>query len=973
MPVVQNLYQIFKLPASFVVANNCKIEHYTIRKAQKEGNIVSIGDNLVFQQIRYYYEDYRDHREMFQYIQKLRYHSHVYKKQGEYTKSRILEQAITEALFVEDIINVYVDGKKSDFHKFRTKGFECNGKHYTYLCSGSGQIRRNTATFVNSKIRDKLVETLNCGLDKKTSEYVLAKYSAYFALAFSSILWVRTPRVCVIRDFYNTLKNEKVDFICKDKDGKSIIEERVMDIELNGADGQGLIDPEFAKLWGQDMDLPFTPCSFVARSCFIKGNLATFDFKEYAHQHGISTIRDRWGKEYNIDDIDVLVSESQFKTHKYYSSWDEYCSYAQKGNIHWGVARYNKHHDDDYVLANYQYIQALELSQEDIHELIQPTVEWIKAICSGETLPTLLYCFGPKTLDAEYQKMYGTAQTNAMKAVVKNVDFLQDSYIQNKIYKNITETINHAKLGKIWVRGNYQFMVADPVAQCQSALGLPVTGLVKRDEVWSKFWTSKGVKKIDLCRSPMIDVHEHNPCDVHYSDEAEYWYQYLNSGVIFSIYDTSTFRAEDADFDGDIILSTDNPYFIKGSHKDHNIITYEKGLATPAKMTISNITKTVMKGFGTGVGGFSNTATIMYAMAAIFNKPEQKEQHDELMRRIKLLREIVGQEIDRIKGADKPSLPSEWRKRLPVSPDDTEEEKLRKYKHNAMVVSKKPYFFRYLYPELNRRYKQFESAYNIVSQDTFGIKFKKLLKKENKTEEEKNLVRKYQKYSPLITSNCTMNKLCREFESIDFDIKFLKDDKGNKKVAHSMLPTYEAKYAPQYSNEKYTFVSNLYKTYQTRKQVKYMSTIFDNLPDANLEEYLELRSEIISAIIQDLQTQLKQNGMEGEEFLFYCSRLAKNYKSFNWGFAWDILEDQIITLIPYGKSLCPVRDPENGIEYLGNKYSLKDISKQDDITIQNLINAVFGDPNESLTDEEIEKIIAAHLQEEKKKKEDKED
>ena len=68
-----------------------------------------------------------------------------------------------------------------------------------------------------------------------------------------------------------------------------------------------------------------------------------------------------------------------------------------------------------------------------------------------------------------------------MKALVKNNAFLKDSYIQQKIYKNIAETINHAKLGKIWVRGNYQFMIADPIAQCQSALGLPVTGVLKKD------------------------------------------------------------------------------------------------------------------------------------------------------------------------------------------------------------------------------------------------------------------------------------------------------------------------------------------------------------------------------------------------------------------------------------------------------------------------------------------------------------
>ena len=707
------------------------------------------------------------------------------------------------------------------------------------------------------------------------------------------------------------------------------------------------------------MDLQFTPCSFVARSCFIKGNLATFDFKEYAHQHGISTIRDKWGKEYNIDDIDVLISESQFKTHKYYNSWDEYLSYAEKGNIHWGVARYNKQYDDDYVLANYQYIQALTLTPEDIHELIQPTVKWIEQICSGDVLPTLLYAFGPKSDDAGFNAMYGTAQTNPMKAVVKNVKFLKDSYVQRKLYKSITETINRAKLGKIWVRGNYQFMIADPVAQCQSALGLEPVGLLKKDEIYSEFWNKLDVTKVDTCRSPMIDLHEHNPMDIMASDEAKYWYKYLNSGIIYNTYDTSTARHSDADFDGDIVLTTDNEYFIKGSNKDHNIITYEKGLATPAKMTINNITKTVMKGFGTGVGGFSNTATIMYSMAAIFNKPEQQDQHDEIMRRIKLLREIVGQEIDRIKGADKPFLPSEWKKFETINPEDNEEIRLQKYKHNAMVVSKKPYFFRYLYPELNQRFKQFEASYNQVSRDMFGIKFKKLLKLENKTEEQKNLVRKYQKYSPLITSNCTMNVLCREFESIDFDIKFAKDETDTKKPVVSMLPTFENLYSSSFSQDKYNFVKGLYRQYTSRKQMKQAASIFDSIASGqSAEDYMELRQNILTALIEELQAQVQNSGMDGEEFLFYCHRLSKDYASFNWGFAWDVLEDQIIKIIPFGKSYCAVRDP-NGIDYLGNKYLLKDISDKDEVVIQKLFSALFGEIDDGPSyDADIEQILS---------------
>lgn len=935
MAIVQNLYQIFKLPATFLVQNSCNIENYTRSRGIKEGNVVSIGDNLVFQQLRYIHNDYRDHRELFSYVTKLRNTIHYYKKQGQYKEAHVLEQRISEVLFVSDIVNVVIDGKKTDFHEFRTKGFNLNGVHYVYLCSGSGQIRRNTATFINEKYHQRITKILNCGLDEKTTMFVLAKYSAYFALAFSSILWVRTPRVCVIKDFYNTLKQEPVDFVLHDENGKGYIEERKMDIELNCADGQGLIDPEFAKLWAQDMDLSFTPCSFVARSCFIKGNLATFDFRDFAHSHGISTIRDKWGKEYDIDEIDVLLSESQFKTHKYYSSWQEYSSYAAKGNIHWGVARYNKKKDEEYVLSNYQYIQALTLTEEDIQSLIAPTVHWIQQICSGDPAYALLYAFGGKDPGIEYSSIYATAQTPAMKAIVKNIDFLKDTFVRQKIYKSIAETINRAKLGKIWIHGNYQFMIADPVAQCESALGLPPVGLLKKDEIYSKFWIDRGKNGqiIDTCRSPMIDISEHNPITVAQPTESmNRWYQHLPSGIIYSIYDTSCFRHSDSDYDGDIVLSTDNAQFIKGSHKEHNIITYEKGLATPEKITTANITKTVMKGFGTGVGGFSNTATILYAMAAIFDKPGHEDQYAEIMMRIKLLREIVGQEIDRIKGADKPSLPKEWRQITKIESTDTQEEIMAKMRQNAMVVSKKPYFFRYLYPELNQRFKQFEASYNQISRDMFGIKFKKLLKKEDKTEEEKNLIRRYQKYSPLITAPCTMNRLCREFENVNFDIKFSKDPTTRAKTpTKSMLPTFADEFS--FTAERYDIVKKMYQEFSTKMSIRHLENILTALPTpTSAEDFAELRTTIYDSIITDLQSTLFTVKISGKEFLYYCSLLAPKYTNFNWGFAWSVLEDQIVALIPQGKTFCPIRTAEHipgpTIEYLGEFYILEEIPHQ---------------------------------------------
>lgn len=931
MATLQNQYQVLKLKSDFIVARNLNVENYSKSQAAKDGALVSIGDNLVFQQIRKFYDDKRTHREIFNDVQQFRRAIRAAKREGKNKEANILNRFLVDSLFVKDIVNVEVV-KKKEYKELAKNGFTVNGIHYVRFCCGSGQMRRNTITFINDKLYDTLYKNLMCGLDTKITEMNLAKYHAYFALAFSSVMWVRNPRVCVVKDFHNVVKDQKVDWICPDPaTGKKHIEERTMDIDLNCADGQGLVDPQFAALWAEDMNLSYVPSSFVVRSVFVKGCLVPFDFKEFAAEHGIDSIRDKWGIAHRLEDIDVILSESQFKMHKYYVSWYEYQKYADAAGIQWGVARYNKKYDDEYVLANYQYLQVLNIDKTDILKLIQPTVDWIKKICTGDPLYTMLYMLGCKGEQISFKELYNGAQSTALKAIIKNPMMLDDAHVQKKVYRNIAETINKAKIGKVWVRGNYSFMISDPVAQCQSALGLEPTGLIGPDEVYSNFWRHKGVSCVDLCRSPMIDSHEHNPCKVVSSADMDYWYQYIESGIIYSIYDTSTLRHSDSDFDGDVVMSTDNEIFIKGAQKWHNVITYEKGAAPVQKICLKNSIATDLRGLGTGVGGFSNCATIMHAMKGIFQKDSQKEQRDELTLRIKLLREIVGQEIDRIKGTAAPELPKEWKKTVRINDDDTDAVKADKYKRNSMVIAKKPYFFRYLYPELNQQFKQYEDSYNVESRSQFGIKFKKLLVKPNKTEDEMNMVRRYQKYSPLITAPCIMNLLCKELENIDFDINF-------NKGAVSMLPTFEDEF--EIDTEKYKQVKEFYRKYSARKQVKVLESILENVDLPNRDEYDEIRFAAVDLVREEIREAIAVLELSGKELLFYCSQLSKEYRQFNWDFAWDILGDSIVDLIPRGRVEVPVKN-ETGFDYLGDRYVLAPITEEEAKVIQE--EEVFDD------------------------------
>lgn len=919
MARTQNLYSIYKLPSSFICENDLNITSYTKRRAQLDANLVSIGDNILLDRIRAYYGDNRSYKQIFSDMQKYREMLRQCKKEGKVKEARILSQYITDATFVKDLVSVYIE-KKSEYKRLARKGFYVNGIKYVRWSASAGQIRHQTVFFINEELYDPMYKTLMCGLDQKIKEYNLAKFSAYFSLASSSIMWVDTPRVCVIKDFDTTLKDQKVDWIYHDEHDVACVREQIMDITMNSADGQGLISPDFAYRWSKNLELDYVPSSFVVRSCFIKGNLVPFDFKEYARRNNISRIYDRWGTGYDIDDIDILLSESQFKMFKLYGSWQEYEEKAREGGIKWGVARYNRKNDEEYVLSTYQSEQVLKIGKDDVHGLVAPTIDWLQKVCSGDPLYAMLYSFGGFYEDeATYQNVYSRAQTVAMKAVVKDSRFLKDSFVQRKIYRNIVESINKAKIGKIWIKGNFSFMISDPIAQCRSALGLDPTGEIPGDNIYSNFWHERAKEgdEIILCRYPLLDKHEINHCTLYRSDEADYWYQYIKSGIIYSIYDTSTLRHSDSDFDGDLVMSTNNPYYLKGSLKDvTNVITYEKQGVPSQKMTYANFVKTDLKGLGTRVGVYSNYSTILETMLALFTKEDQDYQRNEILTRKKLLREINGQEIDKIKGVDAKGPDKErWLKYKKIDANDDDITKAEKYRHNSLVISKKPYFFRYLYPELNKKYKQYERSYNEVSRCMFGMKFKKLLAKENKTELEMRLVRRYHKFSPLINSNCTMNILCREFEDVDFNIQY------DKEVCN-MLPTFEGEFE---ADEKIILkFRDMYRKYSNKKAVAYLNTLYD--PMTLDDDYNEIKYGILDAIREGIQEELDELELTPRETLFYIGQLSKRYAKFNWGFAWDIMGDSILSCIEPGDTIVPVED-ENGEEYLGKKYVLKKIEK----------------------------------------------
>lgn len=405
--------------------------------------------------------------------------------------------------------------------------------------------------FVDAEIYDHLQTVMLCGLTpKRIGKINLAKFSAYYSLYSSATNKVTTPRICVIQDYEYTLKNQIVDWIYTNSDDELDVERKLIDFDMNAFDGSGMISPEMAMKWQSDLSLDYLPSSFILRSAWIKGLVSIFDFrkfaKEVAHKE---TITDLWGTEYNINNIDVILTKSQFKMAKKYSSWNEYTEYHHRLNHIFGVARVNKKESDFVTPLNYQYIQSNSFTEESIKNLARPTTDWLSGVLRGDPVYTQLLmigCHEDKSLD----EIENGIESPIAKCLMYNQDVLKDEYVKRKIYQIISKKIDQAKIGKLYVEGSYDFLIPDLYAMAEHAFGMEVHGLLPAKSMWSKRWVDKGATKVSSQRSPLVAPGENVVLNIYNDDKCQKWFKYLPFGNVYNIWDMTTAAQSDCDYDG---------------------------------------------------------------------------------------------------------------------------------------------------------------------------------------------------------------------------------------------------------------------------------------------------------------------------------------------------------------------------------------------------------------------------------------
>lgn len=925
-----NLFYIYKFNSDFLIRNALgKDMEYDTFQARKDLNLVSLADNQTFQCLRKI-KGIEFSREKLDEIYKIRNdEKSLPKMKQDQKKIDRCQRQIDEILFIPDIINVKMSNKQH-YKQLVNTGFKINGIKFVRFVCTAAYLRRNVVCFINEKYFDKVNEILMCGLDGKLKETNLGKYSAYYGLFMSATNKVTTPNVCVINDYETDLPDQDISWIDTDENNKEFITVKKMTMGMNWFDGEGLISIRMAEQWARDLDLSYIPAGFIVRSAYIKGLCAPFDFHAFARDVAhTTTIKDVWGQEYNIEDIDVILTVSQFKMWKQYENWQDYLNYFNKYEHSWGVSRVNKEQDDEFVLTNYQYLQTLNLTKDDMKALAAPTIDWINSIGTGDIMNVLLYLMGSRSEDIEdAEEIFNEVQMDFVKGIMLNPELLKDEYVKSQILKTLKRKIKDAKIGRLWVRGNYSFQISDPYALAEWAFGLPVNGLLNENEMYCNFWNSRTDNTEILCsRSPLVHSSEHLVRKLVATEEQNDWYKYLWSGIVSSIHDIAVINMSDSDYDGDIIFSTDNDIMIN-SIMPAPPVSYSKRKAPNQKLTQTNLIKNDLHGFGSQIGQITNVASSMICKQSTFEK--NSPEWEELELRIRTMRKIQGAEIDAAKGLDRIPLPKHWNHKQKIDyENDTEEEIARKEFENKIVVDKKPYFMSYIYPQVLQDYKKYVNKHNTKCVRYTGKTLNQIFDTpaDKRNEMEKKMIYQYNKFMPVMKNDCIMNYLCMLIEDTDFDLKYFK-----QKEEFDWTILLNPKYEVKKRSALYARITDILQRYKdTQADIAYSVNALMEVSTSSkeLDEYVKEMKNINQMFF--LEKEIEHIGLPREEvYNYFVDLIYTKYKK-GHHILWNIFPDQIFKAVNVGRMAVPVRDEEGEYHYFGETYSFKimDINLED--------------------------------------------
>lgn len=229
----------------------------------------------------------------------------------------------------------------------------------------------------------------------------------------------------------------------------------------------------------------------------------------------------------------------------------------------------------------------------------------------------------------------------------------------------------------------------------------------------------------------------------------------------------------------------------------------------------------------------------------------------------------------------------------------------------SILADKKPYFMRYIYPDLMKQYNTFIKNTNSQCLRKFRCTIDDLVARDEDelSTDELDMLTAYRKYMPVGMHDCVMNRICRRFEE-EFDHYFSKDENAQD-FDYSIM-----KSDTEYTVTQYRDIQGLYKQYRQivkERVVRYSDKRRDDWA-------LRLEREILKNEFRADAGYICSNGSQLSNVILDVCYKTKGSRMFCWDICGDDIIENLLNKNDRRISF-PKQDDEGDIEYNGKKFS----------------------------------------------------
>lgn len=769
---------------------------------------------------------------------------------------------------------VFVDckgwkSKEKELKEILKNGFFINGVKFIPTEKSASMSRNAVIGFVDSSIEEELNKRIS--MDMKIKKTVLAKLLGYKGLFFSGCFCLENwyPNIVVVKDYSKIIPKQNIKYLV-DIEKSYINKEGKSSIWKEKGIREGIKDVKI-NLWdGSGIHSPRV-------TKYIKNTLKT----EENPTSILWRLPYMKGMTHEIDFVDWFKSIAQKNTitdifGNTYSIEDVDMIVTEsfyKGNkyfnndwnLYWDKFKeYN--HCVGVATWNYSFENEPRMTKSSYQILQDLKLEFDDFIQLADYTKEWVNKIINDNIIHTYcfLGLYADhikPSNDYMKAILKNPEMLKEESVRKYLIDLLRKNIDLMKCGKLFLEGSFKFVVTDLIMFLEYISGMEIKGVLKEDEFYSIDKNGVCLDERIIERNPHISCEEHLILQGTNHFLLKKYCSHLSNVCQLNGYSLSLPRLNGADEDGDRIFQINNDIMKQGINRNLPIVIDIEDKITALEEEIN--TENIINCIIRSM--ISLVGESSNCATCYHNKsPQSERQKNKYLEYINILTIINGKAIDFAKTGVIFNIP----------------------RHIAKYSKPLPYFMKY------------------------AGDYYKTLKKFNK-------------------SQSNMNRLAWNIEKWHKEIRFKRkyNDFNYKIMIDDSIP---------FNQNKFNELEELYIDYT--KQMKELGK--QNALNKNYDDYrgyfgyndILTKEEVINTNINwnyyyDLyREKAKKICPNKKELANLVVKLCyEKYPKRNKKFIWIIASQGIIDNLKQVKISLPIKDVNGEYEYLGNRYSLKEV------------------------------------------------